>query len=382
MGWSLLRTVSLLVVAGWFAGVVCLADAGAIPAEQMMFDSGKEGYPRYRIPALIVTKQGTVLAFCEGRKDGGGLTGNIDLVVKRSSDHGKTWSSLKVVSDDEANTLGNPCPVIDRSTGTIWLPFTRSLGDDLESEIVAGTSKERTRVFVSKSDDDGLTWAKPVEITASVKRPEWTWYGTGPGVGIQLKSGRLLIPSYHAVEKTGIYRSHSIWSDDHGKMWQLGGVVGDHTSECHVVERKDGSIYLSTRTVRGTELRTIASSQNAGKSWLEPKFDRSLYDSHCQACVIALPKSKPSGKPRWLYSHPAGPGRRNMVIRMSHDEGRTWPIGRQLTEGDSQYSSMVLLGDGAIGILFERWRNRNYRIYFTRFSLDWLTAKTKVAHDD
>ncbi len=375
MGWGLWRTVSLLIVAAWIGDVVCWADGGAVPEEQMMFDSGKKGYPRYRIPALILTKQGTVLAFCEGRKDGRGLTGNIDLVVKRSSDHGKTWSSLQVVSDDGANTLGNPCPVIDQSTGTIWLPFTRSRGEDLESEIVVGASKERTRVFVTKSDDDGLTWAKPVEITASVKKPAWTWYGTGPGVGIQLKSGRLLIPSYHAVEKTGIYRSHSIWSDDHGKTWQLGGVVGDNTSESHVVERRDGSIYLSTRTVVGKELRTIASSKNGGKTWSAQKFDSKLYDSHCQACVIALPNDKSTEKPRWLYSYPSGPGRRNMVIRMSHDEGRTWPIGRQLTEGDSQYSSMVLLGDGAIGILFERWRDRNYRIYFTRFSLDWLTAK-------
>src|SRR5262249_19705236 len=155
-----------------------------------------------------------------------------------------SWQPLQVVADDGPNTLGNPCPVLDRSTGIIWLPFTRSLGQDLESQIVDGTSAGTTTVWLTRSADDGATWARPVEITAEAKRVDWTWYGTGPGVGIQLSDGRLLVPSYHAEAGTKAYRSHSIYSDDHGSTWKRGDTVQMQSSECQAVERTDGTVVL------------------------------------------------------------------------------------------------------------------------------------------
>ena len=369
----------LIVLTGWTAAV----QSAQPPVVQLLFDSGKEGYPRYRIPSLLVAPDGAVLAICEGRKDGGGLTGNIDLVVKRSLDQGRTFKPLEVIADDGPHTLGNPCPVVDRKTGVIHLALTRSRGDDTEEEIVDGTSHEKTRVMITTSGDDGKTWTKPIDITNSTKQPEWTWYGTGPGVGIQLANGRLLIPSYHTQPESKIYQSHAIYSDDRGKTWQLGATVGDHTSECQAVERGDGTVYLNARTVKGTKLRTIADSRDGGATWTAAKFDKSLYDSHCQGCVYALPGETKDGRRRWLFSNPAGPGRRDLTVRISYDEGRTWPVAKRLHQGDSQYSSLVLLPDRTIGCLYESWQRGNYRIYFARFTLDWLSdGKDKLARRD
>lgn len=355
---------------------VTAAAGEAFAAEQpskLLFESGKEGYRRYRIPALLTTSRGTVLAFCEGRKDGGGLTGNIDIVVKRSSDSGFTWQSLEVVADDGEHTLGNPCPVIDRDDGTIWLALTRSHGLDTEDAIVGGTSKEATRVLVTFSRDDGKTWAPLRDITAQVKRPNWTWYGTGPGIGIQLKQGRLVIPSYHAEAETRTYRSHMIYSDDRGKTWKLGAAVGEHCTECQVAERKDGMLLLSSRTIKGKQQRTTATSRDGGETWSAATLDANLYDPSCQAALFALLRQG-DGKSRWLYTHPAGPdGRRNLTVRLSVDEGQSWSAAKLLRAGDSQYSCLALLPDGKIGCLYESWVNKNYQIYVVRFDLTWLS---------
>lgn len=183
----------------WFiltGAALCPARAAGLEesAQQALFTAGQGGYHTYRIPSLITTGKGTLLAFCEGRKGGRGDAGNIDLLLRRSTDGGKTWGQTQVVWDDAGHTCGNPCPVIDRRSGTIWLLLTHNRGEDHESAIVAGRSKGSRTVWVSHSRDDGLTWAKPIEITRDVKKPDWTWYATGPGVGIQLRSGRLLIP--------------------------------------------------------------------------------------------------------------------------------------------------------------------------------------------
>ncbi|MBI3466077.1 MAG: exo-alpha-sialidase, partial [Planctomycetes bacterium] len=159
--------------------------------QQAVFVAGQEGYHSFRIPALIVSAKGTVLAFCEGRRNSRSDTGDIDLVLKRSFDGGQTWGPMQVVADDGPNTIGNPCPVVDRRTGTIWLPLTRNAGEDTQRQIEAGTSRESRTVWMTRSTDDGATWGRLVEITSSVKAPDWTWYATGPGCGIQLTSGRL-----------------------------------------------------------------------------------------------------------------------------------------------------------------------------------------------
>lgn len=348
----------------FIAALLMTVSAQDVPPSALLFDSGKE-YKRYRIPALITTKNGVVLAFCEGRKAGGGLAGDVDIVVKRSRDSGKTWSPLEIALEGKGHTLGNPCPVVDQRDGTIWLAVTRSHGQDTEDAIVNGTSRETTRVLITSSKDDGKTWTPLRDISDTCREPNWTWYGTGPGVAIQLKSGRLLVPCYHAEADTKIYRSHAIFSDDHGKTWKLGASIGEHCTEAALVERDDATVVLIARSIKGKQEKTIALSKDGGKTWPDVKTDANLYDPSCQASLLRL-----AGKtPRWLFCHPAGPGRRDLTLRWSDDEGKRWPGAMLLRKGDSQYSSLARMPDGALGCLYDCWVDGNYRVFFTRFEL-------------
>ena len=203
-------------------------------------------------------------------------------------------------------------------------------------------------------------------MTDRLKDDRWAWYGTGPGIGIQLADGRLVIPCYHSVLGAGDYQSHMIFSDDHGTTWRLGKTVSGNTSECQIAQRVDGTVYVNARTLRGTKLRTIAVSSDRAKSWSKAEFDEQLYDPPCQAALIVVSCDE---RPLWLFSHPAGPGRRNLTVRFSYDEGRTWKGSRKIASGDNQYSSLAVLPDGKIGCLFESWRDGNYQILFTQFEL-------------
>ena len=238
--------------------------ASARELEQIdVYQSARDGYHTYRIPSLIVTSKGTVLAFCEGRKHGSGDTGDIDLLLKRSSDGGKTFAGQQIVWHDRQSTCGNPCPVIDRQSGTIFLLMTHNLASDSEEQIIAGTSKAGRTVWVTQSNDDGLSWSTPREITAAVKKPGWTWYATGPGTGIQMSSGRLVVPCDH--HEPNFPSSHVIYSDDRGRTWQLGGSAGPLTNECQVVQRTDGSLLLNMRNYdRGTAPGPLPPARTAG----------------------------------------------------------------------------------------------------------------------
>jgi sialidase-1 len=166
-----------------------------------VFLSGLGGYHTYRIPALLATPRSTLLAFAEGRKSDTGDAGDIDLVLRRSTDLGRSWQPMQRVRDDGLNTCGNPCPILDRQTGMVWLLLTWNRGDDREPDIIAQRGKDTRRVFVAHSADDGLTWSKPREITDAVKPTHWTWFATGPGAGIQIERGphrgRLVVPCDH-----------------------------------------------------------------------------------------------------------------------------------------------------------------------------------------
>lgn len=169
---------ALLLAFGLLAGAQEPTEPLPTPAGVPVFTSGQGGYHTYRIPALAVTPKATLLAFCEGRKHAWDDAGDIELLVRRSTDGGRTWSAPQVVWDDGSNTCGNPCVAVDPRTGTLWLLSTWNRGDDHESQIIQQTSKDTRRVFVLSSRDEGRTWSRPREITADVKNPAWTWYAT------------------------------------------------------------------------------------------------------------------------------------------------------------------------------------------------------------
>lgn len=342
------------------------------PVQTPLFVAGENGYHTYRIPSLLVSAKGTLLAFCEGRKAGRGDSGNIDLLLRRSFDGGKTWQPTQVVWDDGDNTCGNPCPVIDRDTGTIWLVLTHNLGQDTQAQILNGKSKGTRTVWVTKSTDDGKTWAKPVEITSNVKKPDWTWYATGPGVGIQLKSGRLLIPCDNYVAQTKARQSHVIYSDDKGSTWKLGGVVGPDCNESQAVELADGTVMLNMRSYLGNNRRLVAHSKDGGLTFAKPAEDAALIEPVCQASLVRYP----GDKPRLLFANPASTKREKLTVRLSGDDGKTWPSAGVLHEGPAAYSCLAVLPDGVIACLYERGGKQPYEnITFARFSLEWLTGR-------
>jgi len=343
---------------------MALGDAPAVD----VFVAGQQGYQTYRIPSLLVSAKGTLLAFAEGRKNGRSDSGHIELVLKRSMDNGRTWSGLVVVASDPPNTIGNPCAVLDRQTGRIWLLMTRNLGSDTEREIIAGKSKDTRRVLVSFSDDDGVNWSKPIDITASVKLPKWTWYATGPGVGIQLRSGRLLIPCDHRELDSSKYRSHVIFSDDHGKNWKLGGVVGEDVNECQAVELADGSVMINMRSYRRKGCRAVAISKDGGERWSQIVDDATLIEPNCQGSLIRF-GGDAKHKAMVLFCNPASQTKREkLTLRVSHDEGKSWRDSQLIDEGSSAYSGLAILPDVTVGCLYER---DNYsKITFVRMGME------------
>ena len=318
----------------------------------ILFNSGTEGYACFRIPAIISTGN-TVLAFAEGRKGGCSDTGDIDLVLKRSTDGGRSWSDLQVVWDPGENVAGNPAPVYDEVSKTVFLLSTWNLGSDHESQIIAGTSEDTRRVFVLKSTDLGKTWSGAKEITETTKEENWTWYATGPVHGIQIKDeeykNRLVIPCDHIEADTKHYYSHVIYSDDHGQSWHLGGTTPQHqVNECTVAELSDGQLILNMRNYdRSKRTRIICFSDDGGVTWSDIIPDQALPEPICQAAMIShIPKK---GKPILYFTNPASSNsRQNMSLKISYDEAKSWSDSLVLHPGPSAYSDLTLLKKGNI----------------------------------
>lgn len=334
----------------WLVPPVTGADQGAPLAH--LFRSGEGGYDTYRIPALIALPDGVVLAFAEGRVGGAGDSGNIDVVMRRSEDGGATWGPLAVVWDDAANTCGNPCPVFDAGAGAVHLLLTWNHGEDHEGEIRAGRSRFGGRKpFHAVSRDGGRSWSPPRDLSESADRPEWGWYATGPGNGIQLArgafAGRLVVPANHSTD--GVYDAHALLSDDHGETWRVGrGTVATGANESTVVELADGTLLLNTRMqTHGQKLRGIALSRDGGETWEDFRHDPNLSCPTCQAAQIRLHDGT------LVFSNPQGGGRSGLALQLSPDEGSTWPKRLVVHGGPSAYSSLAEISPGRIGILYE-----------------------------
>ncbi len=361
----------LLVISGF---------AEAASTRAVAFQSGAEGYHTMRIPAVVLTGKNQLLAVCEGRKNGVGDAGDIDTVGKLSADGGKSWGPLKVLWDDGTNTCGNPCLVRDADTGVIWRLNTWNRGEDRERQIIDGTSKDTRRIFVAGSSDDGLSWSPPKEITATVKLSNWTWYATGPGVGIQLqrglRKGRLVIPCDHIEAGTKRRFSHVIYSDDHGRTWSLGGSTPkDHVNECEVVELAGGNLLLNMRSYDASRrARQTALSRDGGLTWEDQQVVAELIDPICQASIrrVAWPAGNQPGV--IAFSNCASTAKRErMTVRVSFDEGSSWPIARMLAPDPCAYSCLIAMPDGSIGILYETGLNHpSQSLVFCAFDLQWL----------
>lgn len=252
-------------------------------------------------------------------------------------------------------------------------------------------NRKNGRVLITHSDDDGQTWAPVQDITSEVSKPGWGWYAMGPGVGIAVERGphrgRLILPANHreTTDRSGPSASHVVYSDDHGKTWQLGGTVGLHTNECQVAEvLADGNSELLInmrnhfgRSAKRPDLagkRLISRSRDGGLTWSEPVRDEMLVEPTCQASLIRYSWPTDAQKSLLLFANPDSPSKRErLTVRASYDEGRTWPVSRLMDAGPSGYCCLTRLKNGQIGLVYER---DNYkRISFVAFSLSWLEQK-------
>ena len=365
-------TLALLaVLVGGAARAAAGQEAAAAPRERTtVFRAGESGYHTFRIPAIIRSARGDLLAFAEGRRNASADAGDIDLVMRRSRDGGRTWSPLQVIGDDASDTFGNPCVVLDHTTGTIWLFVIRTRGADRESAIIAGQSLSLPRPFVLSSTDDGHTWSAPRDLTTSLKREDWTWYSLGPGIGIQARDGRLVIPGNHAIAGSGVHRSHLVFSTDHGATWRIGAIAPDGTNESQVVELSDGRLLHNMRNHpprSGINHRIVATSRDGGLTLDAAREDAALVEPPAQASILAVP-GRDGGSRAIVFSNPASPKRERMTVRVSDDDGVTWRRTIVVDEGHAAYSCLVEV-EGDIGLLYERGAASAYEeIVFVRLS--------------
>jgi sialidase-1 len=346
---------------------------------RVLWQQGTGKYNNYRIPSIIVTKKGTLLAFCEGREAGD--SGDIDLLLKRSADNGRTWSAEQVVWDDGTNTCGNPCPVVDEETGRIWLFLTWNNGEDNETEIIQKTASSPRLPYVCWSDDDGQTWSEPEPLPETCRNDSWGWYATGPGIGIQVKNGpyrgRLVIPANHSYDdpegtvRNGPYGygAHVLYSDDHGKTWNRSESIKHGCNESQVTELSDGTLVMNMRSYNSQYCRAVAFSHDGGESWSDIKHDGQLAESKCQASLYNFGIYRK--EKLFLFSNPAVPvGRTAMTIKASFDDCKSWSNSKLIYAGPSAYSCLVKLPNGQVGLFFEAGEKNPYeKMVFISFKL-------------
>ena len=396
------RLRSILTAALTLAALLVLpspAHAAAQPTsptteftQQVLFRASQDpGYACFRIPAVVRTNDGTLLAFAEGRILNCGDATDIDIVVKRSTDDGATWSPLQVVTHGGGDTHGNPTPVVDRETGRILLAETYNTGrtDSASCSVPC----DRTP-HLQYSDDDGLSWSQPRDLSDEILPPNWnSWYATGPVHGIQLTrgkhKGRLVFGvNTETWDGSRVTANNAalIVSDDGGDHWRIGAtdsypIAADGTwrqkpSEVTMTERTDGSILVSGREQDGTDLghRTQAVSRDGGDSFTAPFRDLpDLYAPQVQCATLGLGS-------RILLSCDADPDRRRtMMIRSSYDGGRTWDSvdrGTVVTKDWSGYSDMARISGDTVGLLYEGGAvSATDEIRFARFDEAWLQPR-------
>lgn len=360
--------------------------------ERPVFENGKEGYACYRIPAIIKAPNGDLLAFAEGRTHNCHDFGNVDILLKISKDNGISWSSARIIADNDTLQAGNPAPLVDYSdpnnpAGRILLLFNTGTA----SEQAVRQGKGIREVFYMSSTDAGQSWSTPRNITTQVHRPrqanyhsdyqfeeDWRSYALTPGHALQLSSGRLFVPANHSAgspqEGFNEYRSHALFSDDHGVSWQLSDNVDIPSSnEATAAELSNGDIMMNIRQQNGEKRqRLVAISSDGGQSWSQTFFDSTLIGPVCQASLINY--TTPNDQPALLFTNPASPNKRvNLTIRLSLDDGQSWEVSRTICPDDSAYSDLVIEEQERIGVLYEKGNQGG--IYYAHFNYDWLTHK-------
>ncbi len=378
--------------------------------KQNLFEEKTHGFVSYRIPGLVVTAKGTVLAYCEARKLSGQDWGEIEVHLRRSTDGGRTFAPARQIAHLGPRLPRNPVLAEHGSKKSHGGPDEQTVNNPMAIADRDGTVHfvycvEYMRCFYQRSTDDGVTWSKPVEITASFEqfRAAWPWrvLATGPGHGIQLRTGRLVVPVWLATARSaphGDAVAATITSDDHGTTWRAGEIAVPNdtrisgTSESLAVELGDGRVALYARTRSKPDRKVVVYSRDGATGWTKPEFVDALLEPVCMAGVVRHPGAPARilfSKPHTLdlaSGLPGKPGerrdRKNLSIKLSDDDGRTWPFNKTLEPGPSAYSDLAVLPDGTMLCFYESGRGpaakgprpRPYAFStLARFKLEWLT---------
>ncbi|MEX2568530.1 MAG: sialidase family protein [Cyclobacteriaceae bacterium] len=369
---------------------------------RILFEAGNQGYYTYRIASMVSTGKGTLLAFCAARKGRGGDWDPIDIVLRRSTDGGNTWEPMKVLVHREDLPCDNAMPTVDYITGDLHFLY----------------QVDYARCYYIKSRDEGLTWSDAEDITSTIeefqKTYPWVVQAPGPGHGIQLQSGRLVVPFWLSdgggKEFGPSHRGHrpsivvSVYSDDHGKTWKAGEVAvpdNDVTvipSETSCVELADGRVLFNSRNESINYRRLFTFSKDGATGWSEPLFADAFFEPICFGSMCRFSMQPLQSKNRilfcnpdsrhdpWIAKKPSTPRsagnrhRTNLTMRMSYDEGLTWPVSKVIDAGIAGYSDISVTPDGIIHLFYEggsiagtdsHFKNKHMSV--VSFDLEWLT---------
>ena len=327
----------------------------------------------FRIPAMVATNKGTLLAVYDmrynSRRD---LQGHMDIGLSRSTDGGETWARPVPIMDmkkfgglpEDQNGCSDPNILVDRKSGEIFVSAVWTHGKPGTHQWVGKGSEpghsinKSSQFMIVRSKDDGLTWGEPENWTKRLKDPKWCLFAPAPGNGINLMDGTLVMPT-QGRDATGLPFSNFMWSKDHGKSWTLSSPARDNTTECSVAELKDGSLMLNIRDNRNrsdkskTNGRAVSVTKDMGKTWKVHSSDHGvLPEPVCMASLIS--HDLKDGRRVLFFSNPNSKYKREkMTVRMSLDQGKTWPKSILLDQKGGAYSSLAMVDDQTLGILYE-----------------------------
>ncbi len=359
-----------LIVAFLFFSAKSFAQSKTVP----VFVSGTDGYKSFRIPAIVKAKNGDLLAFCEGRVNGGGDFGNIKIVLKRSADKGKTWSALQIVASNDSLQAGNPAPVMDLTDprfpqGRLFLFYNTGNGNEMELR----KGKGHRDVLYKTSIDNGKTWSNPKDITLQVNRifqpqvnplwnfkKDWRTYANTPGHALQFHEGkfkgRIYVAANHSSgpPKPGFrdYQAHGYYSDDHGATFRLTEPVPfEGSNESTAAQLTDNSLMMNSRNQVGN-YRVVSLSKNGGETWDTTYIDHNLPDPVCEGSLLNI-GSKNRKSILAFCNNDDKKDRDSLTLRISFDEGKRWKKKFLIEPKNTGYSDIVKLSENTIGVLYE-----------------------------